>query len=439
MCSARAILAPLHNTDVKVICRCDAAAPHTAKTTQEKLKKFGVLLEIYQSSTISKNIIPEHDARIGIFSKYLNVALNNPNMHVDQAVLWATIQYNQSLTNLNWSPAEILTKRRLGDQSEIALSNLELKSRIDKCRQKSRETHDREKLRKKKKKLLQFKPWDDLYLNAPEILEEVRKNYEILKISDVIKLNIKYEKNDNNRLYVVKSIDWDNAKFSAQKLNKPKGKIFNFALSAIDTLVSDHIRSVGEQCTKKQKILKFFALADLGYDLYETDHNNDLHTSKKVLLDSGIATPGPFSPIFENQTQDNFKPNLSPIKESDFIPTTASTPLVNPDYVEDSYISAESSEESSFHSLNESDLSQNSTIIPGSPEPSADITEISYNPACESNSKVENVLTNNLLKTGNLSKTNDSTEGPNLSLPRRSVRLQDSHLIEDKFFEKMCK
>ena len=297
MCTARAILAPLHNTEVKVILRCDAAAPHTAKDTQAKLRRFGIHLDIYQSSSISKNIIPEHDARIATFGKYLNVSLNNPGMHVDQAILWATVQYNHSLTNLNWSPAELFTSRRLGCQTNLNLKNEELIHRINECRLKARQASDREKQRKKKKKLLKFKPWNDTYLNAPEVLEKLREEYELIKTGDIVKLHINYEKNDLNRLYVIKDINWDKNTFEAQKLNTPKGKIFTFTLSAIDVVQSDYIRAVGEQNRKRLRLLAHFALEDHGYDLCEKDNMNDLTNKVDISCDSGVGTPGPLTPF----------------------------------------------------------------------------------------------------------------------------------------------
>ena len=390
MCSARAMLAPLHGTDIKIICRCDAAAPHTSKDTLAKLKRFGITVEIYQSSSLSKNIIPEHDARIGTFGKYLNVALNNPDMHTDQAVLWATIQYNRSLGNLNWSPAEIFTKRRLGDQSEVALSNEELRNRIDKCRQKSRQALDREKDRKKKKKLLKFKPWQDIYLNCPEVLEKLRSEYELIKNGDIIKLHLNYNKNDVDRLYVIKSIDWARNRFDAQKLNRPAGKTFSFTFEAIDVVHSDYIRAIGEQSLKKQRLLKLFALQDYGYDVHEMDHINDLASKPDIQYDSGIFTPGPVTPGPATPLLNNFEQTLQPISEETFDPYMASTPYVHqhfspsvPQNWEETHISSpevtpETSPDSSFHSLNDSDLYDGGDTVINAPQVSVYEENLNY-------------------------------------------------------------
>ena len=194
MCTARAVLSPLHTTNVKVVLRCDKASQHTSGDTKKRLKSLGFDLQLFESSTLSKNIIPEQDARIATLSKFLNVAMNNPRMTMEQSVMWAIIQYNTSLTNLNWSPAEIFTKRRLGSQLELALSNTELKNRLALCRERSRKAADKERSRKRKRKLLKFKPWENIYLNSPEMLEKIREEFELIKEGDVVKLHQAFEK-----------------------------------------------------------------------------------------------------------------------------------------------------------------------------------------------------------------------------------------------------
>ena len=331
MTVARTVLAPLHKPDSRVIIRCDGASPHTSEDTIKRLKQLGMYLEIYQSSSLSKNIIPEHDSRIKLLSKFLNVSLNDKSLTAEQAVLWSTLEYNQSLTNLNWSSAEIFTKRQLGSQLDFALSNGELISRIEKCREISRATADRERERRRKRKKLSFIPWKDKYLNTPEILEVLRKEHELLMIGDKIKLHVQFDKNNLNRLYTITDIDWKNKKISAKKSNFPNSKIKIFDMESIDTVISDKIRVVSREVRKRRKLLAPFIVENFAYDIFEVDKAGDLEIRLNKENDSGLYsplyTPAPTppadqsdSPVFHENEIYPFEVTIE--KNPKFVPAT---------------------------------------------------------------------------------------------------------------------
>ena len=71
MAQIKSILCPHGFQGAKVAIRCDQATWHTSKTVQEILHLMNIDLILYNSATLSKNIIPELDAKIKIFGQYL--------------------------------------------------------------------------------------------------------------------------------------------------------------------------------------------------------------------------------------------------------------------------------------------------------------------------------------------------------------------------------
>ena len=91
------VLSALNSEKSNVICRTDGASAHTSRKTKECLDKAGVVLEVHESTTCSKNVIPAQDVRIRALQKFLVVALNEKDSSIDYALFWTIRMYNQSI------------------------------------------------------------------------------------------------------------------------------------------------------------------------------------------------------------------------------------------------------------------------------------------------------------------------------------------------------
>lgn len=337
MAMARSVLAPLKRKSVRIICRCDGASQHASKKTAEALKQMGIDIEIYESSTFSKNKIPEHDARIGVFSRHLTVILNNPTVTREQAVMNAVIEYNQSLTNLNWSPAEIFTGRKIGSQDLTNLELSELYKRIENIRDKGRKATEKFREKKKLKKKLTLIPWRNEVLNDPNVLRALREKGQIFRIGDTVKLNLHYGKNDLDRLFVVKSINWAERSFTAQKLNRPKGKVHNLSFDVIAEVLSDTIRRVSEsELHRKKAVAAFFRLYDFEepeideqMTISEYERVNDLTRGPPAKVeDSGLDIPSVMPPSVQPASVQppSVKPiNVTQVQSPNWVPESELT------------------------------------------------------------------------------------------------------------------
>jgi hypothetical protein len=107
----RQLLAPLQAEDASVIIRTDAHSAHVSAETKRRLDEIGMKISIYESTSMSKNLIPEQDSRIAVLSKFLNAALNDRDVSVPAAVAKSISQYNFVLGNQKFAPVELFTGR----------------------------------------------------------------------------------------------------------------------------------------------------------------------------------------------------------------------------------------------------------------------------------------------------------------------------------------
>ena len=180
------------------------------------------------------------------------------------------------------------------------MSNEDLVKRIEENREKSRKIAQARNDKKKMKKQLELIPYRNPNLNDPDILEKQRARGQVtLGVGDLVKLNVQFDKTDYNRLYVVKSIDWESKRFKAQKLNLPNGKIYDLRFEAIDDVIADQVRALSEQARKRRRLL----VAAWGADVYNAKAELDFSITSEVqenikpaLQDSG----NPISPDGED-------------------------------------------------------------------------------------------------------------------------------------------
>ena len=258
---------------------------------------MGVELDIRESSTCSKNMIPAQDVRIKALQKFLVVAYNNKDWTSQHAAYWALRMYNQSISNVGFAPAELFHRRKLGSQADIGISDEWLKSKVDQIRKQKRDAADEQNAKLKKKKRLEIVPYQDVFLNSGEMLEDLDPSRQLLKVKDCVKLHKAFDKADLNRLWTVISIDWKAKKFVGIKENMgTRGKPRKWSLEAIDqvvTNVSPILAVLTEQQKRRRRMAK--GISELWgienqYSIYPTERENEANTMVMV-DDSGILSP----------------------------------------------------------------------------------------------------------------------------------------------------
>ena len=216
-----------------IIIRTDGATAHTSAETHKAPEKIRVPLEVHQSANNSKNLISAQDVRIKAIQRFLTGALNNLDWSSNEAIFEETKMYNQRLTNLSFAVAELFTRRRLGDQSEIGISDAKIRERLVDAKNKAQK--------------LTFVPFDGFKAG------QVHKDVLALKFGDRVKLHKNYDESDPNRLWTICEIDWAEKTFTAKKSNMGgnRGKLKTCSLNAIDQLKTDY-QSIGYICYLKR-------------------------------------------------------------------------------------------------------------------------------------------------------------------------------------------
>ena len=311
-----------------VICRTDGASAHTSKYTKEHLEKAGVVLDIRESSTCSKNMIPAQDVRIKALQKFLVVAFNNKDWTLQHATYWALRMYNQSISNAGFAPAELFHRRKLGSQADIGVSDEWLKDKVRDIRKQKRESADERNQRKKKKKRLEVVPYEDVFLNSGDMLKELDPNRQFLKVGDCVKLHKTFDKTDLNLLWTVVNIDWKNKKFVGLKENMgTRGKPRKWSLEAIDQVVSNQLPILSvltEQQKRRRRAAKDTSELwgyDNQYSIYPIERENDANPMVMV-DDSGIASPEKASEVLHKV---KFELGYSKVEQEVY--PVASTPI----------------------------------------------------------------------------------------------------------------
>ena len=362
-----------------VICRTDGASAHTSKYTKMHLEKAGVVLDIRESSTCSKNMIPAQDVRIKALQKFLVVAFNNKAWTMQHATYWALRMYNQSIGNAGFAPAELFHRRKLGSQADIGVSDEWLKDKVKDIRKQKRESADERNQRKKKKKRLEVVPYEDVFLNSEDMLKELDPNRQFLKVGDCVKLHKAFDKADLNRLWTVVSIDWKNKKFVGLKENMgTRGKPRKWSLEAIDQVVSNQIPILGiliEQQRRRRRAAKSCSELwgfDNQYSIYPLERENDANPMVMV-DDSGIISPESTLEVLESvrfelgdsKVEQEVYPMASTPLSGDYVPATPYSEYSDVEITvlngTEVSVTSDGGDETFIPGLNDSDLSDTLT------------------------------------------------------------------------------
>ncbi|CBY08351.1 unnamed protein product [Oikopleura dioica] len=287
----RQLLAPLRADKAEVIIRTDGHTAHLSSETKERLDEIGMKIEVYESSSMSKNIIPEQDGRIAVLSKFLNAALNDRESSVPKAVSVAISQYNHVLGNKKSAPVELFTGRKICTQEPISVNINDLVTEIETDRTTKRELADRRNAEKKMRApRLILKPAGEA-VDGP--------NEQTLQENDVVRLNEKWDKADLDRLWKVVDINWQEGKFRAKKYNirnevKPK----TFDISLIDSVISHTVAEIRTSLIRNPAARQWFMRGEDVSIWEESEWNLQGPRVHRVdLLDDSAISLGPKSTL----------------------------------------------------------------------------------------------------------------------------------------------
>lgn len=224
MCQIKVALCP-HSMDATVMTvRADRAAWHTSPTLLETLKMLNIEMTFHHSTTNSKNIIPELDSRIKIYSQYLVQLVESTPYDVVTCSYLAAAKTNTSVTTTGFTPAEMFTGRGWHKGENLQIEVKQLIEGIRRRREAKRLYEDRKRAEKNYKRQGDLIPYEDedlnpSYMNVPGLFE--------LQIDDIVVLKEKSDKNEPRYQYIV------------EKINFPKKEIFIRRDSGLDRDLPD--------------------------------------------------------------------------------------------------------------------------------------------------------------------------------------------------------
>ena len=232
MAHIKTCLCPHSMDATKIILRCDQASWHSSPGLIETLKLMNLETTFHNSTTNSKNIIPELDARIKIFSQYLVQLIESTPFSASTCCHLAAAKCNTAIGNSGFTPSELFTGRgwQNGDQIKIDVDRLIKGIKIR--REARRLYEDRQNAKKVQKREQKFIPYSDPSLNSPLVtLPELT----MLKINDLVTLKENYNKNEPRYTYRVDKIDFKKRLIFVYResdidVDVPDGKWLSFSL-----------------------------------------------------------------------------------------------------------------------------------------------------------------------------------------------------------------
>ena len=189
----RSIMAPhvMENPEIEI--RCDEAPWHTSNKVKEVFKHLNIKVELHKSSTLSKNQLPELDAKIKQLSKWLEHYSTTSKLETDLCIALAIQKCNTTVGRMNYTPAELFTGYNPSAMSHFKLNISEYINEIKRSRQMKRESAERKVFKDQIKKNKEMVPYKNPELNDPILNSKI--NFTKLKTGDLVKLNTDFDKN----------------------------------------------------------------------------------------------------------------------------------------------------------------------------------------------------------------------------------------------------
>ena len=232
LAQVKTVLCP-HNRDaVKMTVRCDRASWHSSGALKIALKTLNIDINLYTSTTNSKNIVPELDSRIKVFSQYLVQLTESSPYSLPVCCHLAAAKTNNTIGKLGWTPAEMFTGRGWRDGKQLNIDVSKLITEIKSKREARRLYEDRKNAERFQKKEMEYVPYNDPDLNSPLV---TNPNIIRLRIGDRITLKEGFHKNEPRFIYRILKINFSDktvkvVKMSNSDTHESQPKMISFSL-----------------------------------------------------------------------------------------------------------------------------------------------------------------------------------------------------------------
>ena len=288
ICQIKMLLCPHNMDEVNITVRCDQATWHTSHTIKNAFKMLNIELMLFKSTTNSKNVIPELDSRIKIYSQYLVQLVEESPFSIETCCYLAAAKTNNSVGQHGMTPAEMFVGRKWPSGEQFKVDTAELIKSIKSKRLSRREYEERKAAEKYLGKQQKFIPYADKNLNVPLVNNPKLLD---LKIGDLITLKEKVDKNEPRCAYQVEKISFPNNKVQVRRYSgldkeSPDTKWIDFKL--IHSVVSNPSNlSLIEKVDLDYFIDKSITAVN-NVVLLQQDFENEIHHSVKSMYRSTI-------------------------------------------------------------------------------------------------------------------------------------------------------
>ena len=228
----KTVLCPHIHDAVKMTVRCDQASWHTSGALKIALKQLNIDLMLHSSTTNSKNIVPELDSRIKVYSQYLVQLTESSPYSIPVCCHLAAAKTNNTIGKLGRTPSELFTGRGWRDGKQLNIDITKVIDEIKKKREDRRLYDDRKMAERFQQKELKFIPYSDESLNSPLVNNPAIVK---IKIGDRLTLKEGCDKNEPRYIYRVLDIDFRMktvkiVKESNNETGTPKPRVVSFSL-----------------------------------------------------------------------------------------------------------------------------------------------------------------------------------------------------------------
>ena len=307
----KSILCPHGLEFLKLTIRCDQAPWHKSIPVKETLLLMNVELLFYDSTTLSKNIIPELDVRIKIYSQFLKQLVDNTVWDIQTCCFVAAAKCNNNIGTTGYTPAELFVGRGWLDGKTIQIDTDELLNKIRLKREQRRESADRAAAQKQARKELKLIPYKNKDLNSPIV-----NNPQLLKLKsgDQVTLKGNTDKNDPKCSFVVHKIDFKKrlvllARNSDRETDPAVPKWISFELIdhifkpediAFQNFVTTSEENETDWLVPREELLRFLLLADsmqhqfenspkISEEIFENTFPQEITSSPKLPVPQAIS------------------------------------------------------------------------------------------------------------------------------------------------------
>ena len=207
MLLVKTLLAPHASEEVEIQIRCDNAPWHKSQKVRETLNRLNIKVVLHESSSFSKNNVPELDSKIRQFSEHLHHYITTTQLEMSWACQLATSKCNTTVGKMNRTPAELFTGFDPVSMKSLNLDVGEYIKEIARVRQMKRESADRKVFKQNQNKKKSETPYENPKLNDPLMNSKI--DFSKIRTGDLVKLNVDFDKNSNKmNLLEVKSINY---------------------------------------------------------------------------------------------------------------------------------------------------------------------------------------------------------------------------------------